>query len=49
MQDACVEASKKFGKDPVYGFYSAVAHLLQGHTQEAIRVLQPLQVNYDKI
>ncbi|CAL4164059.1 unnamed protein product, partial [Meganyctiphanes norvegica] len=47
MQDACVEASKKFGKDPVYGFYSAVAHLLQGHTQEAIRALQPLQNDRD--
>ena len=44
MQNECVAASKKFGRDEKYSFYSAVSHLLQGHIQEAIRQLQPLQV-----
>ena len=45
MQNASVEGLHKFGgNDPVYKFYSAVSHLLQGHTQEAIRQLQPLMV-----
>ncbi|XP_069186237.1 tetratricopeptide repeat protein 21B isoform X2 [Procambarus clarkii] len=47
MQDTCIAASKKFGNDPVYRFYSAVSHLLQGCTQEAIRQLQPLQNDRD--
>ncbi|XP_071548285.1 tetratricopeptide repeat protein 21B-like [Panulirus ornatus] len=47
MQDTCVAASKKFGNDPIYRFYSAVSHLLQGCTQEAIRQLQPLQSDRD--
>ena len=45
MQDVSVEGSKRFGGDPVYKFYSAMSHILQGHTQEAIRQLQPLQVS----
>jgi len=44
MQDASVEGIRKLGNDPVYRFYSAVSHLLQGHTQESIRQLQPLMV-----
>ncbi|KAK3857879.1 hypothetical protein Pcinc_020970 [Petrolisthes cinctipes] len=43
MQDMCVAATKKYGNDPVYRFYSALSHLLQGRIQEAIRQLQPLQ------
>lgn len=46
MQNESVAATKKFGNDPVYRFYSAVSHLLQGQTQEAIRQLQPLQVGW---
>ncbi|XP_027210397.1 tetratricopeptide repeat protein 21B-like isoform X1 [Penaeus vannamei] len=47
MQNESVAATKKFGNDPVYRFYSAVSHLLQGQTQEAIRQLQPLQNDQD--
>ncbi|KAK7082681.1 Tetratricopeptide repeat protein 21B [Halocaridina rubra] len=47
MQDECVAATKKFGRDEKYSFYSAVSHLLQGRTQEAIRQLQPLQTSRD--
>ncbi|XP_050699357.1 tetratricopeptide repeat protein 21B-like [Eriocheir sinensis] len=43
MQDTCLAATKKFGNDPVYRFYSALSQLLQGRTQEAIRQLQSLQ------
>ncbi|XP_068223465.1 tetratricopeptide repeat protein 21B-like [Palaemon carinicauda] len=47
MQNECAAASKKFGRDERYSFYSAVSHLLQGHIQEAIRQLQPLQNERD--